>query len=145
MIPSFSRSCRYGSLMLKSTISLLRSLLGTLDASSVARMTSVGDAEVVREQEPGAVGGEVDRRDPLLQVDRAARLQELRDRAREELALHAREVRRHERDRLVDLALQVRRDRELRDAQLDRREEPRLEARARRHEVPHVVARAGST
>src|SRR5580698_871905 len=89
------------------------------------------DPEVVREQEPGAIGCEVDRGHPLLQIDRPARLQELRDVARQELALHTDEVGRHEGERLVDLTLQVRPDRELRHAQPDRGEEPRLEPRPR--------------
>ena len=53
-------------------------------------MSSPATCEIVREQEAGAIGGEIDRGDPLLQIERAAAGQELGDEAREPLARRAR-------------------------------------------------------
>src|SRR6185503_8442889 len=48
--------------------------------------------EIVREEEADAIGGEIDRRDPLLQVERRAGLNELGDETREALFLDALEI-----------------------------------------------------
>src|SRR5580700_4960845 len=85
-----------------------------------------GHAQVVRQDEAGSIGGEVDPGHPLLEVDRAAGLQQLGDGAREHFAVHALKIGGHEGERLVHLALQVGRDGKLRNAQLDGRKEPRL-------------------
>ena len=69
----------------------------------------------------------------------------LDDDAREPLARGADDGSLERRQALAHLALELRRDRELRDDQLDGGEEPGLEPGAGGHEVADVEARAGST
>ena len=89
---SFSRSAKYSSLTLNRRASLMRSLTGHARRRPPSLASPRSPRRGRAPGEPGAIGRQVDRRDPLLQIDRPTGLQQLRHQARQHLALHALEV-----------------------------------------------------
>ena len=138
VIVSCSRSAKYSSLTLKRTMSFMRSFTGTLEASSVERMTSVVSWRSCARRKPTRSAVRSIEATHFFRSSAPPAWRSFETDARELVLLGALEVLRHRRHRLGDLTLEVGGDRELRDAQLDRREEPRLQARAGRHEVTDV-------
>src|SRR5690606_3571851 len=96
--------------------------------------------QVVGQDETCAIDGVVRTRDPTFDVQRGTRGQKLGDHLRQVISELWRQARVERGEGLLNRPLEILRYRELRGDELDGSEQPRLQARSRRYDLPHVDA-----